>query len=47
MKPMDELKMEHEAVRLTLRVLEEVCLKMEQSEETVNPEHVDQLLELF
>jgi hemerythrin-like domain-containing protein len=47
MKPMDELKMEHEAVRLTLRILEKIYLKMEQSEETVNPEHVDQLLEFF
>ncbi len=47
MKPMDELKMEHEAVRLTLRILEKICLQMEQSEETVNPEHVDQLLEFF
>jgi hemerythrin-like domain-containing protein len=47
MKPMDELKTEHEAVRLTLRILEKICLKMEQSKESVNTEHVDQLLEFF
>lgn len=47
MKPMDELRMEHEAVELTLRMLEKICLKMERPEETVDPAHVDQLLEFF
>ena len=39
--------MEHEAVRLTLRILEKIYLQLEQSEENVNPEHVNQLLEFF
>ena len=47
MKPMDELRMEHEAVRLTLRVLEKICRKLEQPQATVDPAHVDQLLEFF
>ena len=47
MKPMDELRTEHEAVRLTLGILEKICLKMEQPQETVDLAHVDQLLEFF
>ncbi len=47
MKPMDELRMEHEAVKLTLRVLEKICLKLEQPQASVDPAHVDQLLEFF
>jgi len=47
MKPMDELRMEHEAVRLTLKILEKLCLKLEQSQAAVDPAHVDQLLEFY
>jgi len=47
MKPMDELRMEHEAVKLTLRVLEKICLKLEQPQASVDPAHVDQLLEFL
>ena len=47
MKPMDELRMEHEAVRLTLKVLEKICLRMEEPQASVDPAHVEQLLEFF
>ncbi len=47
MGPIDELKMEHQAVRLTLRVLETICRKMEQPGEAVEVQHIDQLLEFF
>jgi hemerythrin-like domain-containing protein len=39
--------MEHEAVRLTLRVLDRICQKIERSEKLGDPQHVDQLLEFF
>ena len=35
MGPIDELKMEHQAVKMTLRVLETLCRKMEQPGEAV------------
>lgn len=47
MGPIDELKMEHQAVRMTLRVLESICRRMEQSGEPVEVGHIDQLLEFF
>jgi hemerythrin-like domain-containing protein len=39
--------MEHEAVRLTLRVLDRICQKIERSEKLGDSQHVDQLLEFF
>jgi hemerythrin-like domain-containing protein len=47
MGPIDELKMEHQAVKMTLRVLESLCRKMEQPGEAVDVHHIDQLLEFF
>jgi len=47
MGPIDELKMEHQAVRMTLRVLETLCRRMEQPGQAVDVEHIDQLLEFF
>ena len=47
MGPIDELKMEHQAVKMTLRVLETLCGKMEQHGEAVDVHHIDQLLEFF
>jgi hemerythrin-like domain-containing protein len=47
MGPIDELKMEHQAVKMTLRVLETLCRKMEQPGEGVDVHHIDQLLEFF
>ena len=47
MSPTDELRMEHQAVKLTLKVLETICRRMEQPGQTVEEQHVDQLLEFF
>jgi hemerythrin-like domain-containing protein len=47
MGPIEELKMEHQAVKMTLRVLETLCRRMEQPGEAVEEIHLDQLLEFF
>jgi hemerythrin-like domain-containing protein len=47
MKAIQDLKMEHDAVRLTLRVLERIAQKIERQDSLDNPQHVDQLLEFF
>lgn len=47
MKPMEELRMEHEAVNLTLRVLEEICTRMERQGDPGVGDAVTQLLEFF
>jgi hemerythrin-like domain-containing protein len=47
MGPIDELKMEHQAVKMTLRVLETLCRRMEQPGRAVDVRHIDQLLEFF
>lgn len=47
MGPLDELKMEHQAVKMTLRVVETLCRRMEQPGETFDVRHIDQLLEFF
>jgi hemerythrin-like domain-containing protein len=47
MQPIKDLKMEHDAVRLTLRILDEICRKIEKSGEITDLQHLDQLLEFF
>jgi len=47
MKPIEGLKMEHEAVKITLRVLDSICKDTEKSGELTNPEHLEQLIEFF
>lgn len=47
MNPIEELKMEHQAVKMTLRVLEALCRRVEQPGEAVEVQHIDQLLEFF
>jgi hemerythrin-like domain-containing protein len=47
MQPIKDLKMEHDAVRLTLRILDEICWKIEKSGEITDLQHLDQLLEFF
>ncbi len=47
MGPMEELRMEHQAVKMTLRVLETLCRRMEQPGESIDVQHLDQLLEFF
>jgi hemerythrin-like domain-containing protein len=47
MKAIQDLRMEHDAVRLTLKVLERIVQKVEQTGTPDDPRHVEQLLEFF
>jgi hemerythrin-like domain-containing protein len=47
MKAIQDLRMEHDAVRLTLRVLERIAQEIERHDSLDNPQHVGQLLEFF
>lgn len=47
MKAIQELRMEHDAVRLTLKVLDRICREIELSGKLGNAQHVDHLLEFF
>ena len=47
MKPIQDLIMEHEAVKLTLKILDKICSNIEQTGRISNPEHLDQLIEFF
>jgi hemerythrin-like domain-containing protein len=47
MKAIQELRMEHDAVRLTLKVLDRICQETELSGKLGNAQHVDHLLEFF
>jgi hemerythrin-like domain-containing protein len=47
MKPIQDLIMEHEAVKLTLRILDKICSNIEQTRKISNPEHLNQLIEFF
>jgi hemerythrin-like domain-containing protein len=46
MKPTEQLKEEHQAIKLMLRISERVCEKLESGEE-VNPEHLEQMIEFI
>ena len=46
MKPTEQLKEEHQAIKLMLRISEKVCEKLECGEE-VNPEHLEQMIEFI
>lgn len=47
MQPIKDLKMEHDAVQLTLRILNKICQRIEKTEEIIDLRHADQLLEFF
>ena len=47
MKAIQDLRMEHDAVRLTLKVLERVAQKIERDGSLDTPQHVYHLLEFF
>lgn len=47
MKAIQDLRMEHDAVRLTLKVLDRIAQRIERQGSLDNPQHVDQLLEFF
>jgi hemerythrin-like domain-containing protein len=46
MKPTEQLKEEHQAIKVMLRIAEKVCQKLESGEE-VNPEHLEQIVEFI
>ena len=47
MQPIQDLRMEHDAVRVTLRILDEICQTIEESGAIIDIRHLDQLLEFF
>ena len=47
MQPMKDLKMEHDAVQMTLRILDKICQRIEKSGEVIDFQHLDQLLAFF
>jgi hemerythrin-like domain-containing protein len=47
MNAIQELRMEHDAVRLTLKILDRICQEIELSGKLDNAQHVDHLLEFF
>ena len=47
MKPINDLKMEHEAVKVTMRILDKICDDAEKSGEIAHPDHLEQLLAFF
>ena len=46
MKPTEQLRKEHKAIKLMLDILEKVCERLE-SGQKVNPEHLDRILEFI
>jgi hemerythrin-like domain-containing protein len=47
MKPIEDLKTEHEAVKMTLRVLDSMINDAEKTGQIKNPGHLGQLIEFF
>jgi hemerythrin-like domain-containing protein len=47
MNAIQELRMEHDAVRLTLKILDRICQEIERSGKLGDAQHVDHLLEFF
>jgi hemerythrin-like domain-containing protein len=47
MNAIQELRMEHDAVKLTLKVLDRICQEIELSGKLGDAQHVDHLLEFF
>ncbi len=47
MKPIKDLKSEHEAVTVTLRILDSICNTAEKTGQISNPDHLEKLLEFF
>jgi len=47
MDPIEELKTEHEAVRLTLKILNRIRLEIEETGRVAEPAHLEQLFDFF
>lgn len=46
MRPTEQLKEEHQAIKLALQILDGICRKLE-SDEEVDPKHLEQMLEFI
>ena len=46
MTPTEELQEEHQGITLMLKILEKVCVKMEEQEK-VDPDHLERIVEFF
>lgn len=47
MTPIEDLKMEHEAVKVTLKILDRICKDAQTTGKLANPDHLEQLNEFF
>ena len=47
MQPIKDLKMEHDAVQMTLKILDKICQGIEKSGEIIDLQHLGELLEFF
>jgi hemerythrin-like domain-containing protein len=47
MKPIEDLKKEHDAVKTTLKILDHICSEAEKTGDIPNPDHLVQLIEFF
>jgi hemerythrin-like domain-containing protein len=47
MQPIKDLKIEHDAVQVTLRILDKICQRIEMSGNELDIRHMDQLLDFF
>ena len=47
MQPIEDLKTEHEAVTITLKILDSICKEIEKTGEISSPDHLGQLFEFF
>lgn len=47
MQPIKDLKMEHDAVQVTLRILDNICQRIENHGNELEIQHMDQLLDFF
>ena len=47
MQAIKDLKIEHDAVQMTLRILDKICQRIEMSENELDIRHADQLLDFF
>jgi hemerythrin-like domain-containing protein len=47
MQPIEDLKTEHEAVNITLRILDSICKKAEKTGAISSPDHLKQLIDFF
>lgn len=47
MQPIEDLITEHEAVTITLKILDRICKEMETTGDISSPDHLEQLFEFF